>query len=120
MTDEELKRETRYGDTWALAKRISNIAKTKIKVKNEDINPHRGEGELWLLYTTVEGGNFETVLFTQKKYLTLIERGYFEMRVRDRSIDKIYPAYALLVRGIDGYDFVLKKINDESRKYAEN
>lgn len=75
------------------------------------MNPHRGEGEYWLLYTLSEGGDFKITGGSPEDYIQIIEKGWFKRRTGDFEPERIYPAFAMLVKTIDGYDFVLRQIN---------
>lgn len=75
------------------------------------INPHRGEDEYWLLYTLSEGENFQVTGTSLTEYLDTIARGWFTRRTGDREPDRIYPAYMTIVKALDGYDFVIQRIN---------
>ncbi len=80
------------------------------------INPHRGSGDLWLLYTTEEGTECKMVGANMEMYLETIKKGYFELKTGDRPAEKIYPAYMMLTTVIDGYDFVLADINRKNKR----
>jgi hypothetical protein len=75
------------------------------------INPHRGEGEYWLIFDTQEGGPLRITGSSPEHYMKVIEDGYLKIKTGDFDPEPIFPSFIQLVKCIDGYDFVLREIN---------
>lgn len=83
------------------------------------IDPKR-RNEIYLIYTEEEGGNFKVFAgWNFEKFFDLKEKGYFEVKLKDRTITRIYPAWATLAKGLDNNDFIIDEINGTRKKPKE-
>ena len=80
------------------------------------INPKR-RNETYLLYSEEEGGDFKVFgEWTSEMFVELKKKGYFEVKLKDRTITRIYPAFAALVKGVNNHDFRIDEINGTRKK----
>ena len=73
--------------------------------------------EYALLFSENEGAESRALFnFTPEKFEALKQNKYFTFRTGAIEDARIYPAYAVLVKCVEGYDFVLEQLNEIKEK----